>query len=532
MKKNAATLSTAERYHETTKYSPESIAGLSMDPLQRPPPFREYLSERMLDLKPYLKRVSGPVESPKEEERALRCLSRLLYHTGGITTIDEGEGGPHYFRAAPSAGALYPTEIFLASHGLAGLADGIHGYSVRDHGIVPLWEGDYWKELHEFTFRHPAVEHARMILIFTGLFRRSSWRYRERAYRRILLDTGHVLGNACLYAAAEGLCVVGLGGFHDAALGDLLFLDPAEEGALIVAPVLSLADAQTKCGAFSFPPPSERHAAPAAHGPTGMMQLLHEHSRIEPLEGRLREPPPREPMEEGTAAGSGGGDPALPLFSTAPGGNAGQIGAREIGPGGIGPTIRKRRSTRAFARRLMAREDFASVLGFAYSAVSPYRAAGFAPGSTGSDACPFIDPTMVATHVVVLRVRGIPPGVYRLDPIGSHLVPRRQGNFERELWNLCLGQELGRDAAAAVIHVADLPACVQRYGDRAYRYLHLDAGHIGQRLNLAAVSRGVGASGIGGFFDAEVNTLLDLPPQVSTLYITVLGTPATTESAK
>ncbi len=490
----------------------------------------------MVDLKPYLKRISGPVEPPNEEERTLRSLSRLLYHTGGITTIDEGEGGPHYFRAAPSAGALYPTEIFLAARALAGVADGIHGYSVRDHGLVPLWEGDYWKELSEFTFRHPSVVAARMMLILTGIFRRSSWRYRERAYRRILLDTGHVLGSACLYAPTEGLCVVGLGGFHDAALGDLLFLDPAEEGALVVAPILPVAEAQGKSGAFSFPPPSERHAAPPGTGPRGLMRLLHEHSRIEPVEGRLREPPPQEPMEEATAAGEGGGDDALPLLPRAAGesgaesaaaeGGAPGVGAGLIGPGMIGPLIRKRRSTRAFARRPMARNDFAAVVCAAYSAVAACRRENHAIE------CPLIDPTMMATHIVVLRVRGIPAGVYRLDALRSQLVPRRTGNFERELWNLCLGQELGRDAAAAVIHVADLPACVRRYGDRAYRYLHLDAGHIGQRLNLAAVGRGVGVSGIGGFFDAEVNALLELPPQVSTLYITVLGTPANTEGTK
>ena len=132
---------------------------------------------------------------------------------------------------------------------------------------------------------------------------------------------------------------------------------------------------------------------------------------------------------------------------------------------------------------------------------------------------------MITTFLVVTRVEGLVPGIYRLalDPAGDAVFLRREGDFQTDLWNLCLGQDLGRDAAVAVLHVADLPACVERYGDRAYRYLHLDAGHIGERLNLAAVARDVGVSGIGGFFDDEVNKLLDLPERFSTLYITLLG---------
>jgi SagB-type dehydrogenase family enzyme len=96
-------------------------------------------------------------------------------------------------------------------------------------------------------------------------------------------------------------------------------------------------------------------------------------------------------------------------------------------------------------------------------------------------------------------------------------------NFRRELHYLCLGQELGRDAAVVLFHTADLKNAVTKYGDRAYRYLHLDAGHLGQRLNLAAIQLGLGVSGIGGFFDNQVNEVLGIPPEEAVLYITTLG---------
>ncbi|MEL6856204.1 MAG: nitroreductase family protein, partial [Cyanobacteria bacterium J06607_13] len=66
-------------------------------------------------------------------------------------------------------------------------------------------------------------------------------------------------------------------------------------------------------------------------------------------------------------------------------------------------------------------------------------------------------------------------------------------------------------------------AAVNRYGDRAYRYLHMDAGHLGQRLNLAATHRKIGVSGIAGFFDDQVNELLSIPAAEAVLYITTIG---------
>ena len=164
LKKHPTTTSIAEYYHEVTKYSPENLSATVPDPLQKPPPFKEYLSEQAVDLKPYLKGApaSGSGDPAVGAHGVLRSLSRLLYHTGGITDIHEGRGGTMYYRAAPSAGALYPTEIYLATSGIEGLSDGVHSYSVREHALVPIFEGDFRGELVEFCFRHPAAARARM----------------------------------------------------------------------------------------------------------------------------------------------------------------------------------------------------------------------------------------------------------------------------------------------------------------------------------------------------------------------------------
>jgi SagB-type dehydrogenase family enzyme len=88
-----------------------------------------------------------------------------------------------------------------------------------------------------------------------------------------------------------------------------------------------------------------------------------------------------------------------------------------------------------------------------------------------------------------------------------------------------LGQDLGRDAAAVLFHTADLKSAIAQYGDRVYRYLHMDAGHLGQRLNLAATNLSLGVSGIGGFFDDQVNEILGIPADEAVIYVTTLGRP-------
>jgi SagB-type dehydrogenase family enzyme len=90
--------------------------------------------------------------------------------------------------------------------------------------------------------------------------------------------------------------------------------------------------------------------------------------------------------------------------------------------------------------------------------------------------------------VAATGVEDLEEGCYYYAPKTQELPQIRFKNFRDELHYLCLGQELGRDAGAVVFHTADLQKAVEKYDDRAYRYLHMDAGHLGQRLNLAAIA--------------------------------------------
>ena len=101
-----------------------------------------------------------------------------------------------------------------------------------------LYEGVEMEEVAAACWDDPAFEEAKMCVVLTGLWQRSRWRYHDRAYRRILLDTGHVLGNLVHAAGHEGYQAKVRTRFIDSRLQSLLFLDDEEEGALALVPLV------------------------------------------------------------------------------------------------------------------------------------------------------------------------------------------------------------------------------------------------------------------------------------------------------
>ena len=90
---------------------------------------------------------------------------------------------------------------------------------------------------------------------------------------------------------------------------------------------------------------------------------------------------------------------------------------------------------------------------------------------------------------------------------------------------LSLRQDLAGNACVAFSMIADLDRAFRIHADRGYRYVHFEAGAIGQRLYIAAESLGLRATGIGAFFDDEVNHYLHLPPSQQVVYHFAAGYP-------
>jgi SagB-type dehydrogenase family enzyme len=157
---------------------------------------------------------------------SLEELSRLLHAAQGIT--DQRQG----FRAAPSAGALYPIEIYAVVHDVSGLEPGIYHYAVADHALERLRVGNLRAEIMVAGIGQEMLGQAGVCFVLSAVFQRTRWKYRERTYRYVLLEAGHIGQNLYLAATSMGLGACAAGAFLDDELNDLLDVDGQEEAAL------------------------------------------------------------------------------------------------------------------------------------------------------------------------------------------------------------------------------------------------------------------------------------------------------------
>lgn len=231
--------SIAQHYHERTKYDPQTLATKSraLDFDQQPVPFKDYKLGSSYDLRDYLQDASA--DDPQVAQR--QRLSRILFWSYGLTGRVGYPGNPFYLRAAPSAGGLYPAEVYLIVRDGPILAAGLYNYQVRSHSLIHFWD-DVWPALQDACFGHSALESTQLAIVITAVFFRSAWRYEDRAYRRIFLDAGHLLGNIELACALNNYRPHSIGGFADQAVNQLLYLDADQEAAIAVIPLADLLD--------------------------------------------------------------------------------------------------------------------------------------------------------------------------------------------------------------------------------------------------------------------------------------------------
>ncbi|MCX8195850.1 MAG: SagB/ThcOx family dehydrogenase [Acidilobaceae archaeon] len=116
----------------------------------------------------------------------------------------------------------------------------------------------------------------------------------------------------------------------------------------------------------------------------------------------------------------------------------------------------------------------------------------------------------VEGYVVAKRVEGLEPGLYHYNPAEGALEELRKGNFSRQLEEAAIGQEHVGSAPAVIIFTIVYSRTASKYGLRAYKFAHLDAGFAGQNVYLVAEALGLGTTAVGGFYDELVCSLLDI----------------------
>jgi SagB-type dehydrogenase family enzyme len=173
------------------------------------------------------------VRAYREAPLALDDLSRLLWAAQGVTASTYG----YEFRAAPSAGALYPVETYLSAHSVDGLAPGIYHYAVHGHALELIRAGDFRREVAEAALGQTFMASAGVVFIWTAVFARSKVKYRERAYRYVYLDAGHIAQNVALAAVALGLGSCQIAALFDDEVNALVGADGEKESAIYMTAV-------------------------------------------------------------------------------------------------------------------------------------------------------------------------------------------------------------------------------------------------------------------------------------------------------
>jgi SagB-type dehydrogenase family enzyme len=144
-------------------------------------------------------------------------------------------GSVQPLRAAPSAGALYPGEIYLGVRAVDGLGAGIYHYEVPDHSLARLDSGDPGDRLARVCCGQEYARQAAVVVLISAVLQRTTRKYGDRGYRYVLLDIGHLAQNLCLICSALGLSIVTTCGFYDEEAAELLGIDGRDESVMYVA---------------------------------------------------------------------------------------------------------------------------------------------------------------------------------------------------------------------------------------------------------------------------------------------------------
>lgn len=149
-------------------------------------------------------------------------LSQLLWAAQGITHSRD-------MRTAPSAGALYPLELYVVAGRVDGLEKGLYRYRIGDHDLQELSRDDLQDELTGAALGQDCVADAAVVIVVAGVVERTAVKYGERALRYVHMEVGAVAENVYLQATALGLGTVYVGAFRDARVKQVLGMPEAED---------------------------------------------------------------------------------------------------------------------------------------------------------------------------------------------------------------------------------------------------------------------------------------------------------------
>jgi SagB-type dehydrogenase family enzyme len=498
---NNANAEAAWNYHEATKHSYTSVRTNPhfLDFANQPLPFKIYPALEPSRMPTEVRQTgvaalsafAGSLPVQTNTAPNLEAIAQLLFLSAGITRQRKYSGGEIYFRAAACTGALYEVELYLVCGDLANLQAGVYHFAPAEFGLRQLRAGDYRSVLVDATAGEPAIAHAPLTIVCTCTYWRNAWKYQARTYRHFGWDNGTMLANLLAVATALGLPAKVVCGFVDATVNRLLDVDSQRE---VAFSLVALGHDSGLSGQLA--PPSQTTARTLAEIlPLGLETVPLSRDEIDyPLMREMHAASSLDSAEEvaawhrptplGRPELSDSPPPAGPIVQLTP------LSDAEMPRDPIEQVILRRGSSRQFTRTPISLTQLSTMLDRATRGIS----------------ADFLNPfgsQLNHLYLIVHAVEGLDSGAYVFHRDRKVLECLKRGNFRDEAGYLGLEQQLPADAAVDIFFLADLRPIFDRFGNRGYRAVQLEAGILGGKLYLAAYAQRLGATGLT-FYDDEV----------------------------
>jgi SagB-type dehydrogenase family enzyme len=401
----------------------------------------------------------------------------VLFLSAGVVRTREREFGTALFRAAGSAGARFPLELYVAIPDGAGpdLPAGVHWYDPVEHALVQIGPAP-----------QSGTESGAPTVVVTGVPWRTGWRYAERGYRHIFWDAGTMLSQLLALGDSAGYAPRLFTRFPDAGVSELVGADGVHEWPVALV-------------TLGTGVPSITAAAPAVAG------LIDADPLEFPLVTAAQHAGDMEELGEPWSPGAPAQIPAVEASTVeAPAVEAPTVESPAVeSPAVEAPTVDAVITKRGSQRRMdptqgLPLETLRTCMTLALRGIG------------------------INHWIAVHDVPGLTPGLYQWPDLDLPIRTETSDHMRADLYRICLDQSLGRDAAFVAIAATD----VSTLSDREYREAQLAAGIAEGRMHLAAYALNAGATGMT-FLDSEIPALLagSKPELPHALLFTCVGVP-------
>jgi SagB-type dehydrogenase family enzyme len=486
-----------QRYHQNTLYDPLKMSGHSLDWANQPSVYKDYPGVGRVEL-PELDRLPDTSFSDllrtlhdtqtHHQRISLKDIAWILFLGYGITARRKSMPEDFYYRSVPSAGALYPCELYMAAQSIDGLSDGLYHYAIHRRELHRLRDGIHTTPKALSAFQQDIS--FSVTFYITAIFYRSIWKYRDRAYRYHLLDTGHLVESLVLAVRSQGLSCEVTYDFDDAGVNHLLGVDGDREACLAVVGI-----SEGGAGDEAMNQPIERlsytdasRVSPREDVPEAIRRIHVASSHVDASSDRHCDVLPfcgvqpqqwhsldmKQPFE------------AMMNFPQA---------------------VVSRRSRRNFVPGTLSLKDFISVMQMLLMA----------------DSGRFQPFHFIACGVIVGFCEDLDAGAYWVDPVSQRIGRFRSGRFSAEMADIALNQKWMASAGLQFFFGAPFSETHALWGPRAYRYAMISAGRLAHRIYIGATALGLGCCGIGAFYDRDAAALLGLDSRCDLLYLVAAG---------